>query len=65
MGVIMYPQDITNLYIFIGKFTGRIHPGRQAVKRRIAEYKCEGHTAHGTDPMSVKVSALPIVIFCV
>ena len=62
MSVIVYPQNISDFYIRKCKLTRRVHPGRQTVECRIAEYKCKRHAAHGADILPVKRSALPAVI---
>ncbi len=62
MGVIAYPQYVSDFYILIAKFTRLVHPGWQAAKGRIAEYKSEGYAAHGNDITPTKRTALPTVI---
>ena len=62
VGIIAYTQNVTNFYILIWKFACRIHSCFQLAKCCIAEYKCKGHTAHGTDIRSVKRSPLPVII---
>ena len=62
MGVIAYPQDISDFYVRKCKLTLCVHPGRQTAKCRIAEYKSEGYAAHGTDILPIKGSSMPTVI---
>ena len=62
MGIIVYPQNISSFYIFICKLTCCIHSGWQAAECRVAQYKGKGHASHGADILTVKGSALPVII---
>ncbi len=62
MGIVVYPQDISDFYIFKCKLTCFVHPGWQTAKRLIAEYKSKSYAAHGTNIMPIKSPTFPTVI---
>ncbi len=62
MGVIIYPQDISDFYILKCKLARCVHSGRQTAKCLIAEYKGESYTAYGNNIHAIESAAIPTVI---